>query len=217
MTNEKSEIEKKALALPDMVKVIVVRDEETLERAGRAKVYCKTIRKGIIEDYKPMKASAKETHKKICDREKKALEPVEEAETYINGQIASYMAKVAQKLREAEQKERDRRLALKRAEAERHQKVTDAMSKGETEKAREILSEPRPSEAIVPSEPPPPPAPKMKNVHLREHWAFEIINEDDIPAEFWALDMQKIGAVVRSDKGNTNIPGIRVFKKDIVV
>lgn len=217
MTEIKSEVEQKALALPDQVRVIVVKDDETLERAGRAKVYCRTIRKGIVEDYKPQKAAAKETHRLICEREKKALEPVEIAERYISGQITSYMAVLAQRRREAEQRERERRIALEQAEKERHQKVTDAMSKGETEKAREILSGPSPSEAIAPSEPLPPPAPKMKGVHMREHWDFEVVDESVLPDEFLMPDTKAIGEVVRRDKDNTKIPGIRVFREDIVV
>ena len=214
---EKSEIEQRALALPDQVKKLTVQDAKTLERASDAKIYCKDIRKEINAEFDPVIKSTNQAHKEAVALKKKFLAPVIEAETYINGQIASYMAMIAQKRREAEQKERDRQLAAERAEEKRRQRALEAVEAGKTKEAEQILSEPEPDEAIAPLEPPPPSKPKMDGVHLREHWEFEIIDRWKIPATFLMPDMKAIGENVRLNKGDTKIPGIRVFRKDIVV
>lgn len=204
--------EQNALALPDLVKVVVVKDDESLKRAGKAKVYCKTIRKGIIEDYKPQKAAANETHRLICEREKKALEPVEIAEIYINGQIKSYMAVIAEKRRNAEQKERDRLFRLREADEEKRRRTLEALQAGRVQEVEKIFAEPEPSQAIEL-----PDKPKIKGVQLREHWGFEIIDSTLIPKEWWMLNDKGIGEHGRKMKDKASIPGVRFFREDIVV
>lgn len=55
--------------------------------------------------------------------------------------------------------------------------------------------------------------PEVEGIYHVELWDFEIVNKDKIPDEYKVVDEKKIRAVVRAMKENTNIPGIRVFKK----
>jgi len=206
--------EDKARLLPEKVREIIVHDEASFERMGRAKVYCKTIRLGIIEDFKEMKAAANTAVQKIREREKKALEPVLEAEAHANEQIGAWTTKLRIEREEAEEKERARIKAEEEKEEALFQKALKAENEGKKEEAREIIETPAAPEVpkiYIP------PKQKTKDFHTREHWEYEVINRNDIPAEFWILDLQKLGSVVREKKGNASIPGIRVFRKDIVV
>jgi len=57
--------------------------------------------------------------------------------------------------------------------------------------------------------------PEVEGIYHVELWGFEIVNEDKVPDEYKikVIDEKKIGAVVKAMKENTNIPGIRVYKK----
>jgi len=55
--------------------------------------------------------------------------------------------------------------------------------------------------------------PEVEGIYHVELWDFEIVNKDKVPDEYKVIDEKKIRAVVRAMKENTNIPGIRVFKK----
>lgn len=46
---------------------------------------------------------------------------------------------------------------------------------------------------------------------VREVWRFEVEDPSQLPPQFLVPDEKAIGAVVRSQKGKTKIPGVRVF------
>lgn len=48
----------------------------------------------------------------------------------------------------------------------------------------------------------------------RKVWKFEITDRDAVPDEFWCIDEQKLGQVVRTDKDKAVIPGVRVYSED---
>ena len=52
---------------------------------------------------------------------------------------------------------------------------------------------------------------KVKGTISRETWHFEVTDASKIPLEFMTVDERAIGAMVRSRKGATNIPGVRVW------
>jgi len=212
-----NDIKSRALALPEMVKAIIVTDDKSLDRANRAKVYCKTIRKGIIEDYKPLKVSAKETHKKLCDRERKALEPVEEAETYINGQIEPYMTKLRQIREEAERAERERKEAKEKEAEKNFQEALAAENAGEQEKAIEIIESPPDTPPTQPEYIPP--KRTMEKVHMRKFYEIEIININLIPGPYVikTANIREIQAAAKASEGKIEIPGVKIYRKDRVV
>jgi len=55
--------------------------------------------------------------------------------------------------------------------------------------------------------------PEVEGIYHVELWDFEIVNKNKVPDEYKVVDEKKIRAVVKAMKENTNIPGIRVFKK----
>lgn len=54
-------------------------------------------------------------------------------------------------------------------------------------------------------------APKVAGVATREVWRFEIIDPTLVPREYLAVDEQRIRKVVAALKGDTTIPGVRVY------
>ena len=59
--------------------------------------------------------------------------------------------------------------------------------------------------------PPPPPVPKAQGVAFTDTWKFESVDPALVPAEYKVVDEKRVGAVVRALKGETQIPGVRVY------
>lgn len=57
---------------------------------------------------------------------------------------------------------------------------------------------------------------KVKGMSTRKVWKFEITDVSKVPAEYLMVDERKVGEVVRIQKGETTIPGIRVYSEDVV-
>jgi hypothetical protein len=55
-------------------------------------------------------------------------------------------------------------------------------------------------------------APKVAGVSIPKVWTFEITDEDLIPREYLIVDESRIRRVVTALKGDTKIPGVRVFE-----
>ena len=56
-----------------------------------------------------------------------------------------------------------------------------------------------------------------KGVSFRKKWAFEIINDAEIPDIFWCVDENKIQLLVDGLGDVCIIPGIRVFETETIV
>lgn len=60
-------------------------------------------------------------------------------------------------------------------------------------------------------------APKPAGIAEREDWGFEVVDEQQIPREFWILDESKLNALARSQKDAFNVPGVRAVKRLVPV
>lgn len=107
-------------------------------------------------------------------------------------------AKLREKARAEEAKLRDQAAKLE-------QKGKTVQAQAKLEAAESI-----PTPAVVDT------TPKVKGMHFREDWDFEVINADDVPDQYWCLDLDKIRKLVRATKGELEIAGIRIFKKQTV-
>jgi hypothetical protein len=54
-------------------------------------------------------------------------------------------------------------------------------------------------------------APKVAGLSTREVWRYEIVDATALPREYLTPDTTKIGKVVQALRGDTTIPGVRVF------
>ena len=85
----------------------------------------------VTDFFKPMKDSAYQAHKAVCDREKTMLKPLQEAEKILKKSMSAYYQEQERKRRELEEKMR------REAEAERERKLNEAAALEEAGKADE--------------------------------------------------------------------------------
>lgn len=53
-------------------------------------------------------------------------------------------------------------------------------------------------------------------IQTRSTWTYAIMNEQQIPRQFWIVDHAALAAYVRQTKGTVEIPGIRVYEQATV-
>ncbi len=111
------------------------------------------------------------------------------------------------RLQEAKDRE-----AADRERAKLEQQALRLAEKGKTDQAvaKRQEAEALPTPVAAPVE-------KPKGYSEREDWQYEVLNECEIPSEYWVVDHQALAKVVRAMKGTKEIPGIRQFHKPIPV
>ena len=58
--------------------------------------------------------------------------------------------------------------------------------------------------------------PKVAGLSTRENWNFRIVDPAKLPREYLMPDEAAIRGVVKAMKGRANIPGVEVYRDDIV-
>ena len=99
---------------------LVIQTDEDYAFAGEFGKMLKKKASQVTTFFKPMKDSAYQAHKAVCDREKAMLTPLRNAEKIIKQAINIYDAEQKRKRREAEE------AARRAAEAERERKMREA-------------------------------------------------------------------------------------------
>lgn len=212
-------IEKDALALPDQVQSLgpKIEDEEALKRINDAKLYIRKIRGRIKDVFEPMKKKAYASYKEILNKYKEVEAPAIQAEKYCDGLLSDYFAEQRRKREEAERKRLEEERKRKEEEERRIQEAMEAEEKGDKERADQIINESAKEENNTKPEVKVPEKPKLKNVHTRLDYDFEIVDENIIPRPFLMPNETLIRKTVKASKGKVGIPGIRIIKKDTVV
>jgi hypothetical protein len=98
---EPSQLETRALSLPQQARAIQIADQPTYDRAAALLLDVAAMRKEITDYHAPLKQKAFEAHRAICDAEKKMLAPITEAESVLKSSIATYTAEQRRKEEEA--------------------------------------------------------------------------------------------------------------------
>jgi hypothetical protein len=170
------------MSLPEKVKTIIIKGPEGIERANKALIYIKTIRKEIEDFFADTLAAAKESKKK-ADEAKKAVEnlkfsieePLIIAENYVKKLVADY-----------------------RIEEERIKKDAEARAALGEETAQ--------SRAVIEA-----PAAKTTGLYKVKIWKYRVVDIKLIPKEYWTVDYDKLSQVVRDSQGQMKIPGIETY------
>jgi colicin import membrane protein len=125
-------------------------------------------------------------------------------ERYIKQQLGSF----------ADEQERIRREEQRKAEAEAQRQrerleaqAAKASAAGKSEKAEQLQE--RAAAVVAPviqRE-----APKVAGLASREAWKFEVVDPAQVPREYLMVDEQKIRRLVGAMKGETKIPGVKVW------
>jgi len=216
--NNLQELEKRVLSLPEMAKKIVIKNDDQLFKGNQFLLLIKNKQKEINSVFDPMIQKAHEAHKEAISQKKRFENPLREAEQYLKGQIAPYLAEKERIRREAELKaQREREEAERKAREVEEKKLQEAIKaeeEGRLEDVEEILNEEAPEpelkEQIIPEKT------KLEGTFLRRDWKWRVLNLHDIPREYLMLDTVKINQIVRQLKEQANIPGIKVYYEDNV-
>jgi hypothetical protein len=216
-TDEQSAIETALVVAAKFTALQKIENAAQRVTAAELLVEIEREKKARVEWFKPIKKSAHETWKSICDRENEALNPLTLARASIEALMRSYDTEAERVRREQEkrlreQQEKDERDRAKReAEELRLREAEELEAQGRHEEVSErlsapIVSVPRPQPAVIlPSQ-----SPAVKGVSSRKKFTFRIDNEAQLPREYMMPDESKIRRVVDALGLDAKIPGIVV-------
>ena len=190
---------------------LVIQTDEDYAFAGEFGKMLKKKASQVTTFFKPMKDSAYQAHKTVCDREKAMLTPLRNAEKIIKQAINIYDAEQKRKRREAEE------AARRAAEAERERKMREASeleAAGDNEGAEAafeeaVIMDDAASYAVVPATA----APKVSGVSTSKDWEIVEIDPKAVPlavagVEIRPVDKAAVMRLIRTSKGQIEIPGI---------
>ena len=190
---------------------LVIQTDEDYAFAGEFGKMLKKKASQVTTFFKPMKDSAYQAHKAVCDQEKAMLTPLRNAEKIIKQAINIYDAEQKRKRREAEE------AARRAAEAERERKMREASeleAAGDNEGAEAAFEEAAimddaASYAVVPATA----APKVSGVSTSKDWEIVEIDPKAVPlavagVEIRPVDKAAVMRLIRTSKGQIEIPGI---------
>lgn len=207
LTTEVTYIEFQAEAM------LVTNDDEYTQAAEFGKII-KQKAAVVTEFFKPMKDSAYQAHKAICDREKAMLAPLKNAEATVKKTMGAYV-------QEQERKKREQEEALRRAaEAERERLLKEAAEKekaGDTDGMEESLAEAVVMDEAMTFSAPTRATPKVSGVSTGKDWEIVKIDDSVVPISFAGMlirpvDDKAVLRMIRASKGQIQIPGI-VYKE----
>lgn len=214
--NQIQNIEKRVGDLPAQVHSLgdKIRDEVTLGRVNKAKLYIKELRNEVRKVFEPIKKKAYAAYKEVLDKYKEVEKPIIDAEKHLDRLLADYFAEQRRLREEAERKRLEEERKRREEEERKLREALEAENSGKKEEAEKIITEAvetKPIEINVPEKP------KLNGVYSRLDYDFEIIDMNQIPREYMIPNETLIRKVVKANKGNVEIPGIKIIKKEIVM
>ena len=185
---------------------LVIQTDEDYAFAGEFGKMLKKKASQVTTFFKPMKDSAYQAHKAVCDREKAMLTPLRNAEKTIKQVMSAYIAEQERKRREAEE------AARRAAEAERERKIQEAAGDADGAEAafeEAAIMDDAASYAVVPAAA----TPKVSGVSTSKDWEIVEIDPKAVPLavagiELRPVDQAAVMRLIRASKGQIEIPGI---------
>lgn len=191
-----------------------------------------------IEDLrKTLKAPILDAAKNVDDQFRGPLAELTNAVQAIDAAVKTYTAEEERKRRAEEERLRaearveqerlaaEARLAEARAEQlrlaaeekRREGELAEAAKLESRAETQEAKADTAVAQSRVVSTPFVPPAnTKVAGLSTRENWSFRITDASKLPREYLVPNESAIRSVVKGLKGATNIPGVEVFRDDIV-
>ena len=215
---ETKEVGNRAVSILDTAKTVKVVDPETYTAAGFIWKSLKDMMKEVDEAWDKNIKLWHEGHKNALADKARYYQPLDTASRTVKKLMSDYNL-AQERIRIAEQR-RLEEIALKAEEerllqeaivTEAEARASGASKEEAAQEAAAIIEKPvYVPPIIIPKE-----VPKVMGMSFRIIWKFRIIDVAKIPREYLEPDMVKIGGVVRSLKGQTNIPGIRVYEEKV--
>lgn len=230
--NEIEVVQKEVLPIPDQAKMIVVKDQTSLEKANDFFLVIRALKKKIADVFDPMEEAAKEAKRKADDSRKtivaqreKIEAPLKEGEAYLSSQIIDY--KREQDRIRAEEQEILRQKAIKeemeRRKAEEETRMSQAAALeavGAKEEAEALVAETieeieKPIEVYVP--PPATSRVELEGAAIRINWSAKVVDfaklikavaERRAPLTCLEANMTTLNGLARSLKKEMKIDGV---------
>jgi hypothetical protein len=174
LADETNAVEKKALAIPDQAKLIVVSDKDSMAMADNTVEAIGALIKEVDGTFKPLADKAFQAHRSITAKWKEVKQPLEDAKTYLVNQVKAYQRKVREEA-EAEQR-RLAEIARKQEEERRLAEAIEAEQCGNVEEAQAIIEE----EMFVPTPIVRPDVPKVDGRRYATKPKARVINKMDV-------------------------------------
>lgn len=188
----------------------VIQTPEDYEAAGEFGKLLKQKAAEVTGFFKPMKDSAYQAHKAVCDREKAMLTPLKNAEKIVKKTMGDYLMEQERIRREAEE------AARRAAEEERERKLKEAMAleaAGDKEGAEAAVEEAVVMDEATGYSVPAPVKPKVSGVSTSKDWEITGIDTAKVPVNFNGMELRPVDQaavmrLIRASKGSIAIPGI---------
>ena len=188
----------------------VIQTPEDYEAAGEFGKLLKQKAAEVTGFFKPMKDSAYQAHKAVCDREKAMLTPLKNAEKIVKKTMGDYLMEQERIRREAEE------AARRAAEEERERKLKEAMAleaAGDKEGAEAAVEEAVVMDEATGYSVPAPVKPKVSGVSTSKDWEITSIDTAKVPVNFNGMELRPVDQaavmrLIRASNGSIAIPGI---------
>lgn len=209
-------IEGEILSVATTAKSFIVRSDEDLQTANDRLRSIKALMKAIDEGFDDVIARAHEAHKAAVAAKKRYYAPLQESEALIKRAMGAYHEAVLRERERIAREEREREEAKARelAKAEALDRAAaESKDRAEAATLRQMASESIGQAAALESIDTPsiPHRPQVEGTSFVDVWQFEVVDATLIPRTYLTVDLPAIGREVRIRKGDTRIPGVRVY------
>jgi hypothetical protein len=197
-TPDVKEHEKYGIELMAAIKGIVIDSPEAYRKVETMREDAKKTKsliKGLLD---PFCEAAYKLHKGHTSLRSAVITPFDTIVAMSDGKMVEWDDKEAARLVELQKKaDEDAQIeAAAQAEKDGNKELATAVMEGD-----------------VPVAAPPVEKQKGEKTSIVETWEYEIVKEKDLPRSYLKPNDVAIRAVVKAQKGDTNIPGVRVFAK----
>lgn len=207
---DESELTKEVTDIEFQAESLVIETDQDYEQAAEFGKMLKQKASEVTAFFKPMKDSAYQAHKAVCDREKTMLVPLKNAESIVKKGMGTYLVEQDRKRREAEeaarraaQAERDRLMA----QAEKMEASGDNTGAEAAVEEAVVMDEAMSYTAAAPAKP------KVSGVSTSKDWEIAEIDPAKVPVNFAGMEIRPVDKaaimrLIRASKGSIQIPGV---------
>jgi len=218
---ERQNPQAEAMAIAQQAMSFQVCTPETYSAAGELLKEVKRFHKAIETFFAPMKDAAYATHREICERCAKALEPLKKAENTLKAALTAYTIAERQKIEEERQRaEIARQKEIAELEAQKQAMAEKLIAEGKTQEAEAVsnihvafmVDGPRTAEMT-----------KVKGLSSRTTYRAEVYDFAALirgaaawpQYEQYLMPNQKVlDAMARGYKASSDIPGVRFVAEE---
>lgn len=227
--NEIETVRQEVIPIPEYARLIIVKDQSSLEEANRFFLDIKALRKKIASVFDPIISKAHAAHAEALEQKKQAEAPLIVAEKYLNTQVTDY--KREQDRIRAEEEERLRQQAIKEEMEKRRKEEDERLAQAaELERvgahieagaiiAEAIMESVRPVEPYIP--PPATPKVELNGASIRLTYSAKVtdmkklimaVAEGKAPSNCLEANMVVLNGLARSLKKELKIDGVEVVE-----